>query len=531
MVAVNMKKLLTVLCLMTSLQWQQCFASTLTWTSPVTISTPGVDASDPQIKIDVNGNATSVWVENNFIQASHLPSGGSWGTITTISNTGASSPHLGIDTAGNVTAIWLENGVVSSAALPAGGSWSAETAISSTGASSLSTYVDRSGNAVAIWVRGGFIETAQKPFGSIWGTVSRLSSTGVETSPDVFIGSSGTMFAVWHTVSSGADIIDYAKGSVGGSWGTSAHIITAAPALHHNFPKVVVDQNGNATAAWYRYNLSGSVYSNTNVLASTLQSGSSSWGIPVLLSQAGLLNVANFNFIKLQIDTQGDVNAEWVNSSDGDTFIIEVAVLPFSGSWQGIGGALDIGDPYAYQATQSVASTGDTVSTYMFFDGTNLNIQAVETSIQGIKYNFFTPPVNISQGTDNAYPRVSAQTLGTTMNAASVWQQFNGTNKVVQAATGSKSLVLPPSSPMVIQTPNNFGVFSTFTNTLSWNPSPDPDVIEYIIYRNNIPIATVPASVLQYVDYNAPMASGSITYGVSAFNNVFQVSQIVTVVE
>jgi hypothetical protein len=119
MVAVNMKKLLTVLCLMTSLQWQQCFATTLTWTSPITISTPGVDASDPQIMID---------------------------------------------TAGNVTAVWLESGVVSSATLPAGGSWSAETAISSTGASSLSAYVDSSGNAVAIWVREEFTASPKLQF-------------------------------------------------------------------------------------------------------------------------------------------------------------------------------------------------------------------------------------------------------------------------------------------------------------------------------------------------------------------------------
>lgn len=525
-----MKKLLTVLCLMTSLQWQQCFATTLTWTTPVTISTPGVNASDPQIMIDVNGNATSVWVENNFIQASHLPSGGSWGTITTISNTGASSPRLGVDTAGNVTAVWLESGVVSSATLPAGGSWSAETAISSSGASSLSTYVDASGNAVAIWVRSGFIETAQKPFGSSWGTVSRLSSIGSETSPDVFIGSSGTMFAVWHTVSSGADVIAYAKGSVGGSWGTSANVTTPLASAHYNYPKIVVDQNGNAIVIAYRYQLSGSVYSNVNIATSTLIAGSASWGLPVLLSTPGLLNVANFNFIKLKVDAQGDVMAEWINSVDGDTLDLETNMMPFSGSWQSTV-SLDIGDPYAYQGTIGVASTGDSVTTYMMFDGTNLNIQSQETCLQGIRYNIFTFPVIISTGTDNAYPRVSAQTLSNQMNAASVWLQNNGTNTFVQAATGSKTLLASPSGLMVSQTSNNFGVFSEFVNTLTWAASPDPSVIEYIIYRNGVAFATTPASVLTYVDHNAPMASGSITYGVASLNSSDEVSPIITAVE
>lgn len=524
-----MKKLLTLACLMTSLQWQ-CFANTLNWSSPVSISTPNVNASDPQVAIDSNGNATSVWVESNIIQASHFPAGGSWGTITSISNTGASGPRVGIDSAGNLTAIWIENGVVSSATLPAGGSWSTETTISNTGASNASISVDNNGNAVAVWVRNGFIEASQKPFGSSWGNVSLLSSTGAETSPDVSIGANGTIIAVWHSVSSGADLVIYAKGSVGGSWGSQTSIIATTPAMHHNYPKVVVDLNGNAVAMWYRYGLSGSTYSSVQVLSSTLIAGSSTWGVPTLLSNPGMLNLANFAFSKIKTDAKGNIMAEWVNSYDGSTFNIESAVRPNTGTWN-LGGLLDGTDPYAYQGSISVASTGDSVVNYMFFDGTNLTIQSIESCVQGIVFNFFTNPVTISQGTNNAYPKVASQSLNNQINAASVWLQNNGTNTTVQAVTGSKILVSPPSNLTVTQNSNNFGVFTENYNTLNWTASPDSDVIEYIIYRNGVVVQAVPASTLQFVDQNTPVASGSITYGVAALSSQLMVSPLVTAVE
>src|SRR5579871_2975994 len=234
----KMKKLLTLACLLTAMQWQ-CFADTINWNTPITISTFGANATDPQIVIDPSGNSTSVWVENNVIKASHLPAGGSWGAITAISNTGASTPRIGIDTAGNVTAAWVENNVVSSATLPVNGSWSAESALSNSGASSVMLSVDSSGNAVAVWIRNGFVETAQKPFGGSWSTVSVLSSGGAESHPYVNIGPSGVIFAVWHSASTGPNVVAASKGSVGGSWGTSGNIIAVSPAQLHDYPKVV----------------------------------------------------------------------------------------------------------------------------------------------------------------------------------------------------------------------------------------------------------------------------------------------------
>ncbi len=108
-----MKKLLTVVCLRTSLQVQQSFAGTLAWTSPISISSPCVNASHPQIVIGINGKATYFSPESHLIKTSQLPAGENWRTITTISNSGASISR-----------------------------WRAETATSSTGASGLARHVE-----------------------------------------------------------------------------------------------------------------------------------------------------------------------------------------------------------------------------------------------------------------------------------------------------------------------------------------------------------------------------------------------------
>src|SRR5690348_15496173 len=114
------------------------------WSTPTTLSSTGVNASDPRVVMDPSGNVTAAWVENGFIKASTQPVNGSFNTPVTISNTGASSPRLAVDSSGNVTAIWIESGVIESATLPFGGSWSAEVAVSSSTATNPKIVVDSS---------------------------------------------------------------------------------------------------------------------------------------------------------------------------------------------------------------------------------------------------------------------------------------------------------------------------------------------------------------------------------------------------
>lgn len=79
-------------------------------------------------------------------------------------------------------------------------------------------------------------------------------------------------------------------------------------------PRVIVDSNGNATAAWVE---------NNTIKASSLPFGGS-WSAPVTLSNP--LNTASTP--KLGLDSSGNVTALWIENT-----MIESAILPFGGSW------------------------------------------------------------------------------------------------------------------------------------------------------------------------------------------------------
>src|SRR5579872_6236809 len=124
----TMKKLIALVFLIGF--FTQITASNLSWSAPSTLSSSMVNASDPQVIVDSNGNATAAWVQNGHIQAAFQPVNGSWGSASSISNSGASSPRLGVDSSGNVTAVWVANGIIQVSTRPLNGSWGFASSIS-----------------------------------------------------------------------------------------------------------------------------------------------------------------------------------------------------------------------------------------------------------------------------------------------------------------------------------------------------------------------------------------------------------------
>ncbi len=501
----------------------------ISWSSPpVTLSSAIVDSSDPHVVIDSNGNATAIWLENGVINSSSQPFGGSWSASTTLSGSVASSPRIGVDASGNVTAIWLENGVVNSATLPFGGSWSSATAISGSGASSPEISVDSSGNVVGIWVRNGFIESATKLFGGSWSLVHMLSTNGAENSPKVSIGSNGKVVAVWGSVVGGNTIVVSATSLINGNWGASFNILSQTPAMRHNYPNVAVDANGNAIATWFRYSVNGSQFANVTLLTASLTSGSSTWtAIPIALDTSfGSRDPATL-VNKICVDGAGNAIAMWTNSFDGETFNLLTAEQAFGGLWS-TGGTPVLQNLYSYSADISLTSGGDAVITHMFWDGSNVLIQATEIDVRSTIPNFFSVPVNLSTTVGNNTPSVNSSVSGSTMYGATVWVSNNGSNNTIVASSGTASVLAGPTGLAVAQNVNNFGVFDEYFNTISWTPSIAPNIVQYNIYRNGIYFASVDAFTTQLDDHNA-VQNGAVTYGVSAVNSEFDQSPIVTV--
>jgi len=527
---VIMKKTLFALLALISLSGN--VFSDLTWSSPVSISTALVNASDPHTVIDSSGNATAVWVENNTIMSASLPSGGSWGTpvaISTIGNT-ASNPKLVIDASGNATALWIENTVVTSATLPSGGSWSAETAVSSSGASNAVVTVDSSGNAVAAWVRSGFVESSTRKSGT-WSLVSVLSASG-SSNPSVTISDSGTAMAAWHSTSSGSDVIVTNSLNVStNTWASSTkNVFPAVAAFLHNYPKIAIDAFGNATVAWFRYNLVDSnAYENVQVLTASLTfsaTNSSNWSLPTILSNPGIRNPADLS-IKLRYDTNGDILAVWTNSYDGQTFNMESTDKIFgAASWPLVNTPAF---PTIYDFAFDVSTvSGMAVLAYMEWDGTSvLSIQSQQTDMSDPFTQTWTAPNLFSSGSDNGYPSVSVSRSGSTFNAVSVWINFNGTNTAINASTGTDNVVVAPTGVSASQNSTNLGVYTDFYNTITWSASSDPNLSGYNVYRNGVFIGSTNTTTLTFVNHNQ-IQNGTVTYGVTAFTTAFRQSDLIT---
>lgn len=530
-----MKKLLILF--LTTFSFSHAMSSDMTWSSPTTLSTTNIDSSDPQVVIDGTGNITAVWIESGTLKSSSKLLSGSWTSAASLSGASASSPRLRVDTNGNVTALWAESGRIYSARLPFSGgnfgSWSSATAVSGIGgtATAPSLAVSPSGDAIAVWTRNGFIESATRLASlGIWGLASAISATGSDDNPSVAVSSNNsTLVAVWHAVVSSRDTLYYSTATVGGVWSPPASMLAVAPGLSHNYPKVALDSNGNATAVWFRYSKTGSVFTNVIVLSADLAVGASAWtAIPVALSNPGLRNPSQL-FLRIQFDPQGNVAAFWNNSFDGSTFYIESAEKQ--------AGQLNWSPPadlagqnfYAFSGDQSVNPASYALLSYMFFDGTDAIINTTETDLAAPNVGTFSNPATISTGSENGFPRCASSVSGNTINAAVVWITSDGVNETIQAVTGTRTLVSMPTTLAVSQNLGDFKVFQDYYNTLTWSTSPSPNIQFYNVYRNGVFITTISATdPLQFIDHNT-VQNGAVTYGVSAVDIDGSQSLIATV--
>lgn len=498
----------------------------ISWSAPTAISTALTDASDPRVVIDANNNITAAWIENDVIQSSSFPSGGSWSAPVTLSNVLniSSNPLLGIDSSGNVTALWIEDGFITSATLPFGGSWSAATTVSDSGAETPSLAVDSSDNAVAVWIRSGFVESSTRLSGT-WSLVSVLSEAD-SSFAHVAISDFGTALAAWHTLTiSGADaIVTDILTISSNTWDPPKNVIPITAAHLHNYPKIAIDNNGNAAIAWFRYDLlDGNAYQNVQVLISNLTEGATAWALPTILTNSGLRNPDDL-ILKLRFDTSGNALAVWTNSYDGQTFTIESSQQLLGGSWP-----LPVTpqNPSLYSFGFDVSITsGTALMTNMAWNGvSSIEIISAETDTTNPVFQAWSMSQVFSTGNDNAFPKCAISLSGGTFNAVAVWMHFDGVNNVIHAATGSGTAIDPPSSVSASQSLTDFGVYQDYTNTITWVASSDPNVIQYNIFRNGVFFAATDPSTLTFTDHNT-IQNGTVTYGVAALLSSFRQSDI-----
>lgn len=525
-----MKKLLSCIFVWCVALVSQLQGSNINWSpSPAILSSMHNNAVDPQLAIDGSGNIIAAWIENGIVLSSSKLVDGDWTPSIGVSAGGGSSVRLVSDLNGNATVVWIENGVVKSSSKALNGSWSSPITLSLTqynDASSLALGVGSAGDVVAAWVRNGNVETATKLFGKAWQSRVIISSSSAST-PSVAVGgpeNSTTAVITWRGLSSGVNVVYASRKSITGSWGKT---VTVSELAHHAVnPAVAIDSNANALAVWYSYDKIGQNYGNVVVKSAGLLASSDNWNAVVELSNAGLRNPAALT-ARVAFDTTGNAIASWNNSYDDETFTLESAVKPVFGQWSESVQLVDA-NLYTYSADLALTSFGDVLSLYMFYNSANLLIQSVESDINGFQNNIWSVPLTISLGTNNGKPKIAATLVGNEIRAVAVWLHFDGVNNTLVASTGAKTLVAPPTNLSVVQGVNNFGVFSEYFNTVSWQASLDPHVVGYLVFRNGVFIGQVGADTLQFVDDNR-VSNGSVTYSVASIDLLQTQSRMVSV--
>jgi hypothetical protein len=235
------------------------------WETQALISNGG-NGADPTVVVDGSGNAIAVWSQNTDVFANRYDaSGASWGTAASIddSTLAAQAPQIGIDDAGNAIAVWAQ-GIAGSRDIYAnrfdvgGTAWDTAETIDTgvADAREPDVAVDDDGNAVAIWLQGAagsedVYVAHYDATGSAWGSDANIESSAEPTTrPRVGIDDDGNAIAAWRQAD-GAGNIDYVAAvydAVGTSWGPPAPLNSADSTVRS--PRVAMAGNGTAIAVW-----------------------------------------------------------------------------------------------------------------------------------------------------------------------------------------------------------------------------------------------------------------------------------------
>jgi hypothetical protein len=490
----------------------------VSWATPEVISSEGVDCFEPKVTIDSNGNVLAAWIEDGVVKSRAKPFNGEWSDPSSLSYSGASKLRLKIDSNGNAIALWVEDGFIKTASRPNGGNWGGYETLSSSGASSPQLAVDSSGNAVAVWLKDGDVESATKLSGGSWPYNPDVILASEATKPCVSMGN-GVVHLVW------CDQVDYvcsvyaSHKTVDGEWSSSERISTLGQ--NTSFPKVAVDSSGNAIAAWFRYDIEGSVVSNV-VLQYASKPNIQTWLSPVDISEPGVRISCE---LALYYD-QGDYFfVAWSQSYDGSTFVLQTAVKPTSSEWIGITNHLS-GNIHPVNIDCSVADKiGRIIYVFSVNGSSDLQVTTAQTKFDAYVAGFWTYPDVVSVGEKNGQPKVAATQIEDNYHTAAVWRHYDGANTTVHFSSGIGSVLHPPSNLEVRQELIDLQVLTEYCNILSWEPSSGYRIKGYLIYRNGTYVNRLPMDAIEYIDHNQNL-NESVTYGISTINEDFCQSEI-----
>jgi hypothetical protein len=197
------------------------------------------------------------------------------------------------------------------------------------------------------------------------------------------------------------------------TWTTPRDISAAG---HDSFkPQVVVDPSGNALAVWFR---SGG----PTVVQAAARPAGGTWQATQDISVDG----QGARDPQVALDPSGNAVAVWYRS-DGGSWIVQAAYRPAGGSWQAPEN-LSVPGQDAVLPKIAFDPVGNAIAVWQRRNGNNYIVQAAARPAGGA----WETPLDLSTvGGDAVVPEVALDTAG---NALAIWQRYNGSEYIVQAA-------------------------------------------------------------------------------------------------
>ena len=240
------------------------------WGSAVKLDSEDLgDVSAPRLAVDVDGNLTAIWLQNNgSIDRlwSARYTGSAWDSAQLLSGSGSvTGAELVVDADGDAMVAWVEqngiwNDVWSRRYSRTDGVWQSARQISSAedGSASLAGLnVDAAGNILALWREsdGGYFDlwAARYTPASGWAVAVTIEALddGDAALPVVAINPvSGDLTAVWRQNHEGGEHLVSSRYSANGDQWSEVSKVEAATESGGDNPLVVVDSSGVATVVW-----------------------------------------------------------------------------------------------------------------------------------------------------------------------------------------------------------------------------------------------------------------------------------------
>jgi hypothetical protein len=310
-------------------------AGSRVWSAPVSL-TEG--ASGPNVALDAHGNAVAAYWKSYAQTSFRVGTAGDWQSPVTISGPNLwGNPTVAFDATGNLVTAWERwdgnKPVIEAAVRRASGAWQQPAVeLSGTGGGwrGPSLAVDRNGTAVVAWVdqrssdnsdavRAAFTSAST----GVWEASADISDRSASQSldfwfPKVVLDEAGNATAVWAltNVASGITTIQSAFRPAGGSW---RHAVTIGRADRNPHIELASGPNGRATVVWINEYLG-----NGTVQAATRPAGSQFWNAAVDLSPLSHEAVD----VALAADAAGNAVSVWMEHVPGSGSMLRAALRP-----------------------------------------------------------------------------------------------------------------------------------------------------------------------------------------------------------